>query len=119
MAGYWYLASPYTSYPRGLAMAERRASEETGLLIKAGVNVISPIAHSHNVAAWSGLDMHDHDTWLRLDAALIDVAHGMIWLALPGASKSRGMQWELERFRGKGKPVIIMEPGIVPAALVD
>ena len=44
---FWYLASPYSKYPEGTQAAFEMACWQAGLLIRAGVPVFSPIAHSH------------------------------------------------------------------------
>jgi len=117
MAGFWYLASPYSAHPDGFQTAYREACEQAAIITKAGVNAMSPIAHSQPIAVWGNIDKFDHDTWLRLDAALIDAAHGMIWLELPGSENSRGMQWELDRFLAQGKFRVRMKPGHIPSVV--
>lgn len=75
---FWYLASTYSVHPNGLQKAFLDACEFTAILIKAGVPVFSPIAHSHPVAIHGGIDPYSHDIWLPADKPLMDAAGGII-----------------------------------------
>lgn len=116
---YYYLASPYSRYPHGLAAAHRAACIEAARLIRAGVPVLSPIAHSHHIASYGDVDARDHDLWLRVDESFMRGAQGMIRLMLPGWLDSYGMGWEYAWFVERDFPVIDMVPGVVPEELRD
>lgn len=118
MSGFWYLATPYSAHPLGPNAAYRQACEQAALLIKAGVSVFSPIAHSHQIAKVGGIDPFSHEVWLPIDEPMMDAAIGMIQCRLPGWNTSRGMDYEIDRFAGAGKPIVVMEPGEVPALLL-
>ena len=42
-----YLATPYSKYPAGLQQAFVDAAKLAALLLRSGMNVYSPIAHTH------------------------------------------------------------------------
>lgn len=118
MSGFYYLGSPYSKYPDGIAVAFLRACEAAGLLMKAGVAVFSPIAHSHSIASLCEMDHCDHTIWLPADKPLMDAAKGMIVLKLAGWEDSVGLTYELMEFTSAGKPIVFMTPGEVPEELL-
>lgn len=116
---YWYLATPYTNFEGGHEAAWIMACEQTALLLKAGVPVFSPIAHTHPIAKVGGLKIVDHNFWVNVvDAPMMKGAHGIIHLAAKGWQKSSGMHEEIVHFVKAGKPVVFMEPGIIPPGVL-
>jgi hypothetical protein len=115
---YWYLASPYSKYEYGIVAAWEDICEDAGLLIKAGVPVYSPIAHTHPIAVHADIDPYAHDIWLPADAPLMEAAHGLIVNMMPGWKESYGISVEIKAFEDAGKPIIYMSPGIVPEQLL-
>lgn len=116
--GPWYLATPYTKYPDGLGAAHHLACWQTSLLVRAGVSVFSPIAHSHMVAMIGGIDPRNHDVWLPICAPFMTLCRGIIVLQADGWRQSYGMAHETAEFARMGKPQIDMLPGVVPEGLV-
>jgi hypothetical protein len=114
---YYYLASPYSRHLAGRAMAHMEVCQAAALLIRAGVPVFSPIAHSHFIAEYGGIDPNDHDIWLPADQPMMDAAGGLIVLMLDGWFRSKGMAYEMDHFRRLGRPVVYMTPGRVPEVL--
>ena len=126
MDGFWYLATVYSRNAQGalndeagLDAAAKLACEQTALLIQAGVNVFSPIAHSHWVAKFSGLNPLDSMLWQAVDAPFVEAARGMILVSSPGVSHSAGIDHEAAMFRAARKPVVLMYPGKVPPEVLD
>ena len=111
---YWYLASPYSKYKDGLERAFIVVCNNAGLLIAAGVPVYSPIAHTHSIAVHAGMDPFDHKIWLPADEPMMHAAHGLIVLKMQGWEESYGIGEELKIFTAAGKPIIYMEPGVIP-----
>lgn len=111
---YWYLATPYSKYPRGLHAAYEMAAREAGRLIHLGFRVYSPIAHTHPIAFASGLDPYDHNIWIPADRPFMDGAHGLIVLRADSWKESKGIAIEIEEFTQAGKPVVYMSPQYVP-----
>jgi hypothetical protein len=116
--GYFYLASPYSIYKHGLDAAYQVACEAAGLLMQAGVPVFSPIAHSHGIAAYGGIDPLSHDIWLPADEPFMDAAKGLIVLQEDGWADSYGIAQEMAAFALADKPIHYMRPGVVPAGLI-
>jgi hypothetical protein len=114
---YWYLATPYSKYPAGIEGAFVLACKQTALLIKAGIPVYSPIAHTHPVAIHGEIDPYDHKIWMPADEPMMKAAFGLIVLRAESWTKSYGMKVEIDAFAADGKPVIYMDPDIIPDAL--
>lgn len=112
----FYLASPYSRYPHGLEAAFNVALDASALLIRHGVPVFSPIAHTHPIAIRSGIDPHDHKIWLPAERPIMDCASGLIMLRAESWEISYGMNVEREAFAVAGKPIVWMDPGVLPEA---
>ena len=108
--GYWYLATPYSKYPAGLEAAFQMAAKAAAALVKAGVGVFSPIAHSHPIAIHGEIDAYSHEIWLPSDRPLMDAAKGMLIVTAAGYRESVGIQHEMEVFEAAGKPIMYMGP---------
>lgn len=103
--GFWYLATPYSRYPAGLEIAFRHACTAAGELLKHGVHVYSPIAHTHPIAVNGGLDPFSHDIFIPLDEHFMRAARGLLVLRMPGWDQSKGIDIEIEHFRRAQKPI--------------
>ena len=117
--GYWYLASPYSKFPGGLAQAHRQVCIEVGRLVQAGVAVFSAIAHSHKVAEYCKINPRAHEIWIPLDQALMASAKGLIVLTLPGWERSIGVGFEISYFEATKQPIVYMMPGTVPGGVLE
>lgn len=115
ITGYWYVATPYTLFDGGIELAFEAACRVTAALIRLGVPVFSPIAHSHPIAVHGGIDPRDHNIWLPADAPLMAAAHGLIVAALPRWQESRGVAHEIAAFEAAGKPVVLFYPDLAEA----
>lgn len=111
---FWYCASPYSAHPDGMEVAYREACEAAALLIRAGVPVFSPIAHSHGIAHIGGIDPASHAIWLPADAPMMQAAMGLIVLRLRGWMQSVGVAAEVAEFQRAGKPIRHMQRGFLP-----
>jgi hypothetical protein len=118
---FWYLATPYSRYysryPGGIHVAFDQACYQASILIRAGVRVYCPIAHTHPIAMQGGLDPHDHAIWLPADRPFIDAAHGLIVCKMAGWEESKGVKAEIAIFEEADKPVLFMELGHVPRGI--
>lgn len=110
----WYLASPYSKYPGGIEAAYRMVCREHARLIRAGVPVFCPIAHTHGPAVHGDIDPLDHAIWIPADEPLMRAASGLIMLRAESWEQSYGMKVEMEAFQAAGKTVVWMDPGIIP-----
>ena len=116
-SGYWYLGSPYSKYPGGMEEAARKISEIGGALIRLGIPIFSPIAHTHPIAMAAGMDPLDHKIWLPADAPLMARAHGMILAQMATWRESYGLGVEQDVFKSSDRPVVFLDPrtlGIEP-----
>jgi Domain of unknown function (DUF1937) len=114
MTDFYYLATPYSKYPDGLDAAFVMAAENRDLLAGYGIRCFSPIVFCHRTAYELRLDPHDHSIWLPVCAPIMERAKGLIMLRAPSWEISYGMNEELKLFRAAGKPVLWMDPGIIP-----
>ena len=110
----WYLATPYSKYPGGIAGAYELACRQSALLIANGVHVFSPIAHSHGIATHGDLDPLSHELWLAMDRTYMDLCVGCVFLLAESWEKSYGMKQEWMYFEKNKKPIIEMLPNLVP-----
>lgn len=116
---YWYLGSPYSKYPDGIERAFELVCTNAGLLIRCGVPVYSPIAHCHPIARNANIDPHNHRIWLPANALMMAGAKGLIVLKLKTWEQSYGLAFEMREFETWDKPIIMMNPGSVPAELLS
>jgi len=113
-----YLATPYSKFPGGIESAFKIACKAAADLIRAGVRVYSPIAHTHPIAIHGGIDPYAHQIWLPADLPMMRAAASLTVLKAPGWESSYGIGEEIKEFRRWAKPVFWMEPGTVPLELV-
>ena len=109
LQGYLYLGSPYSKYPLGAETAYRHICKISGDLVKLGVPIFSPIAHSHSIAVESGIDIYSHAIWMPVDQPFMDAALGMIIAPMEGWRESYGVKLEIEEFERGFKPIFTMD----------
>lgn len=107
--GLWYLATPYTKYPAGIEQAFQDAAEAVAVLLRRGVAVFSPIAHTHPVAIHGRIDPLDHSIWLPFDQHMMERCDGCAVLKMPTWDDSRGVAHEIDFFKRAGKPVVFLD----------
>lgn len=107
-----YLASPYShSDPEVRMRRFRAACTVAGGLMRKGYRVFSPIAHSHPVSMFSGMQgdtiegMSAHDFWLRQDTWVLDFCDYVVVAKIDGWEKSKGIAEEIERAKERNIPV--------------
>jgi hypothetical protein len=133
MAGFFYLATPYRGFiaPKrhstgeawgpamSLQLAFDAAAKLSARLLDAGVDVYSPIAHSHPIAPFvSSFDGYS-DKWLSLQEPFMSAAKGLLIGLLPGWCTSSGVAHEWTYFIQHKKPVCLVDPDFisVPGAI--
>jgi nucleoside 2-deoxyribosyltransferase len=104
-----YLATPYSSWA-SQHEAFVAASIIGARLLAAGVKVYSPIAHTHPIALYGGLDMLDHSVWMPFDEAMMAVCECLVIARLPGFETSKGIAYEVEVFTAADKPIYELDP---------
>ena len=105
-----YLASPYTKYKYGIWPAYKEAARIAGLLTKQGYQVYSPIAHSHPLAVYGGIDPLDREIWKRVDAPFLVMCSECLVAMMDGWRESAGVTFEIAEFERAGKPVRYLDP---------
>jgi hypothetical protein len=115
---FWYLASPYSRYVGGLETAFQEIARNAALLIRAGVRLYCPIAHTHPIAMQGGIDPLDHGIWLPADRPFMFAACGLIVCMMEGWELSYGISVEMDEFARAGKPLVYMRPGQVPVEFI-
>ena len=100
-----YLATPYSKYPKGKAIAFIDACVLTARLLRAGVNAYSPIAHAHPIAVYGLICPLDHNFWLPFDELMLDRCDSLIVAHLDGWDQSYGIAHEIKYFERAGKPI--------------
>lgn len=108
-SGFWYLASPYSKYSMGTEAAFRHVCKLVGKLLSAGIHCYSPIAHTHPVAKYGGLDPLDHEIYLPMDREIFKHAHGILVAQMPGWDESYGISVEIAEFQAAEKPVFFLQ----------
>ena len=104
-----YLASPYTH--ADYRVREQRfqaACRAAAGLLRAGVAVFSPIAHSHSIAH-QGLPT-GWDFWGRLDREYLSRCDVLAVLTIPGWRESAGVQAEIALARKLQIPIVYVAP---------
>lgn len=110
MKGYWYIATPYTKFEQGYEAAYDFACLVTAELMLEGLEVFSPIAHSHGIAHYLPKEVvFSHDFWMARDEPLMAGAQGIIVCMHPGWEESDGIAHEIDFFRSRGKSVMYRE----------
>jgi hypothetical protein len=91
-----YLASPY-SHDDSSVRQERfqAACRAAAHLVRAGLHVFSPIAHSHPIALAGGLPT-GWEYWEAYDEAVLSTCRALAVLELDGWRDSRGVQGEVK-----------------------
>lgn len=104
-----YLATPYSKYPAGLEEAFKDAAKLTARLLRIGVKVYSPIAHTHPIAVYGKLDALDHSIWLPFDEAIMGKADALLVAKMATWDQSKGIAHEIEFFSKAGKPIYYLD----------
>lgn len=102
---YVYVASVYTQDPLGLENAFSNANTVGAYLVKHGINVFVPIAHSHPISLLVSPELNTHETWMAQDYPMVYHAAAIVLTKMPGWQKSKGMAMEASWARKWGKPV--------------
>lgn len=110
-----YLASPYSHHDAAVRQHRfEEACRAAAALLKAGLAVFSPIAHSHPIAA-HGLPT-SWEYWSRLDREYLARCDVLAVLTLPGWRESIGVQGEIAIAGELGLPVVFVSPAEFDAA---
>ena len=104
----YYLATPYSRYYRGNEEAFVEACKASAELIRRGMHIYSPIAHSHPIAEHGKIDNLDYKIWLSLSLVMLKQCDSLIVLKMPGWDESHGVSEEIKHAEKWAKPIIYM-----------
>ena len=107
---YYYVATPYSRYPGGFEEAYQKACRHTCVLIRAGIPVFCPIAHTHGFAHYGDLPHVDAALWERVDRAFLALAGGLIVVKMTGWQDSKGIAHEIATIEKRGRPIYYWDP---------
>ena len=108
-----YLASPYGGNGGPIARSLcgwrfRNVTKVTAYWMKRGLNIFSPITHSHPIGKYVKFS---HEEWLDFDFQWID-ACDVLWVYCQfGWQKSDGVRQEVAYAKRKGMPVKYLKKG--------
>ena len=102
--GMIYVASLYRRYPMGLEMAYINVAKLTARLAKLGLNVYSPIAHSHGLSIHGGIDPIDDAFWAGYNTPFMMKSDALLVAEMESWEESEGMAHEILFFRMSRKP---------------
>jgi hypothetical protein len=105
-----YLATPYSRYAWGIGAAYVDACKLASALIKHGVSVYSPIAHTHGIAIFGGLEPLNVQMWLKFDESMMRACDALVVGQLLGWAESYGVSQEIAYFDRTKKPVFFLDP---------
>lgn len=111
IAGFWYLATPYSKFRDGLDSAYYCAKEASRNLQHYEIKHFCPIVSAHEICQTSGIGKLRHDFWMPVDQHFMDIAEGLLVVKLDGWDTSRGVSEEINIFASQGKQSYAIEPG--------
>ena len=104
-----YLASPYTHTDPAIELSRyEQVCQQVARLMREGVHVFSPIAHSHGCTKY-GLP-GDWDFWQAIDVEWISMCSELWVLRIDGWAMSRGIAAEIDIANNLGKRVRYIDP---------
>ena len=105
-----YLASAYSKYAPALDYACDVVSIVAARLMRSGVHVFSPIAHSHTIATRGGLDPLDAPLFIAFDKVEQDLCGLLLIVKMPGWEESDGIRGEFAHACLIKQPVLYIDP---------
>lgn len=100
-----YLATPYSKYEGGINVAARHACVVAAKMIREGLHVYCPIAHSHLIAIHGEVDPKAADIWMPLDRVMMDKCNALLVVKMAGWDQSVGVAEEILYFKKHLLPI--------------
>ena len=112
-----YLASPYThADPDVREQRFDQVCRSAAELIRDGVHLFAPIAHSHPIARYG---LHTgFEFWREMDEHMIGLCSEVWVLMLDGWDESVGVKHEIAFAHGRGKVVRYIRPSLSSLGLL-
>ncbi len=108
----WYLASPYSKYKGGQQKAHDDVIKIMAALVKNGLKVFCPIAHTHALGLEMGNAL-DSNFWTDFDNTFLEFCDGVIVAKMPGWEESSGVAQEIAEAEKAGKQITYLDPKII------
>ena len=105
-----YMAGPYSLYPAGIEQAFIDHCRIAAELVRDGVHVYSPVAHTHPIAVHGDIEPLNHEFWMKFNRAAMKVSKALVIVELPGWEESVGVEQERLAFARMGKPIYYLDP---------
>lgn len=105
-----FLGTPYRKFPSGRQRAYEEACKLAARLSINGVNVFSPIAHSHGLSMYGDINPIDNSFWLARNKPFMFASDAFLIGKLETWESSDGLKDEIEEFYMQGKPSYYIEP---------
>lgn len=104
-----YLATPYSDPDKNVQEKRfEQACKVAGELMRRGVNVFSPIAHTHPIAQHCELPT-GWEFWEQYDRQHIGLCSEVLVVKMAGWEQSKGVQAEIKIAKSLGIPINFME----------
>lgn len=108
--GLFYLATVYSKHPKGIHIAYRDACRLAARLMNIGVDVYSPIAHTHGMAVHGKVAPLDHSIWLKFDAKMMERCDALLVAKMDTWEASFGIAHEIGEFKRSQKSIFYLDP---------
>mgnify|MGYP001601772366 CR=1 FL=1 len=96
MSGLVYLASPYSSPDADVREQRfRTVCKVAAILMRKGIKVFSPIAHTHSIALAGELPT-DYAFWREYDEAILEFCSAFYIILMDGWASSEGVRAEAQ-----------------------
>jgi hypothetical protein len=107
-----YIATPYTRYEGGnIELAFREAARISAALMVAGIDVFSPIVHSHPLALYGeGVDALDRNFWLNRYEIFMARCDALIVVEMKDWKESIGIAHEIKFFLERKRTIFQLDP---------
>jgi hypothetical protein len=97
-----YLSIPYTGQEY---LSFRISCAIAAKLMQQGYIVFSPIAHSHPIAKYGGINHRDHAFWLKQDLEMLRLCDELWLIKLHGWEESEGVAVEIKTAIDRNMPI--------------
>ncbi len=113
-----YLACPYSHRDKHVMHARHvQICMIAARLIEGGAKFYCPIAHTHPIAHYGGMDLHDLKIWIPFDRPMMAKCDELWIVKMDGWQESSGIQYERAAF--VGRPIRELEPNDPMAELIS
>src|SRR5689334_19651139 len=106
----FYLATPYSQYPRGHEMAFIDAAKLSSKLTMAGISIFCPIVHGHPQSHHGDVPKEDYSIWMPVNFRWAKKCDALLIGKLESWELSFGIAEEIQFFKADLKPIFHIDP---------